>query len=116
MVQLFISQLAVALSLSTGTGILLHETKVDKLAALTIMSPAGYAQQAANLTPASLENMPHTHVESASFQSASREFHNKNPNQNPRRNEDKKYRLQKQVARGYHLFDSYHLPLDQIAA
>lgn len=109
--QIFISPLAIALSLSTGTGILLHETKVDKLASLTIMSSNQASSTSAS--PASLESMPHTHVESASFESASREFRSKNPNQTPRRNEDKKYRLPKQVARGHHLFDSYHLPLDQ---
>lgn len=114
MFGIFISQFAVAVSLSTGAGILLHETKVDKLASLTIVSSVDRAQST-NAAPYTLESMPHTHIEPASFQSASREFQNKNPNQVPRRNEDKKHLLQKRVARGFHLFDSYHLPLDQIA-
>lgn len=115
MFQVLISPLAVMLSLSTSSGILLHETKIDKLATLTMMAPVAAAQKVATHGTALLDGMPHTHIEPASLESASNELRTKNPNQNPRRDEDKKYRLQKRVSRGVHLFDSYHLPLDQIA-
>jgi hypothetical protein len=115
MFQVLISPLAVVLSLSTSSGILLHETKMDKLAALTMMAPVTAAQKIATQGAALLEGMPHTHIEPASLESSSNELRNKTPNQNPRRNEDKKYQLQKKVSRGVHLFDSYHLPLDQLA-
>lgn len=109
---IILSPFAVMLSLSTSTGILLHETKIDKFASLTIM--ATVATATAHKT-VNLDTMPHTHVESGFLESASSELRSKNPNQNPRRDEDKKYRMQKRVSRGTHLFDSYHLPLDQIA-
>jgi hypothetical protein len=110
-IPIILSPFAVMLSLSTSTGILLHETKIDKFASLTVMASATTVHHAA-----SLDTMPHTHVEPGFLESASSELRSKNPNQNPRRDEDKKYRLQKRVSRGTHLFDSYHLPLDQIAA
>lgn len=112
-IPIILSPFAIMLSLSTSTGILLHETKIDKFASLTIMATAATATAHKAI---SLDSMPHTHVEPGFLESASSELRTKNPNQNPRRGEDKKYRLQKRVARGTHLFDSYHLPLDQIAA
>ncbi len=112
MYQLFISPLAIALSLSTGTGIVLHETKVDKLAVLTIAAPTAMAQKVS--AGKLLESMPHTHSEAGTFQSSSRELRTNSPGLTPRRDRDEKYRLEKKVPRGYHLFDSYHLPLEAI--
>lgn len=111
--QLFIGPLAILLSLSTGTGILLHETKVDKLTVLALAHPATAAQKVAK--GSLLESMPHTHSEAGMLQSSSREFRTKSPGMAPRRDRDERYRLQKKVPRGFHLFDSYHLPLDAIA-
>lgn len=114
MFQILLSPFAVILSLSTGTGVLIHETKVDKVTALS-MIPTSTIQQSASHSKANLlSSTPHTHVESAFLESASSQLRSKNPNQNPRRNEDKKYLLQKRVVRGFHLFDSYYLPLDEI--
>lgn len=110
MQNLLIGPLAVVLSLSTGAGLLLHETKVDKFAMLTLSSPRSAAKKLHS--GSLLESMPHTHSEAGTFQSSARELNTKTPGSTPRRDRDEKYRLEKKVSRGYHLFDSYHLPLE----
>lgn len=115
MLQIFISPLAVMLSVSTGAGVLIHETKVDKVASLVTAAPAVATQKVASQGTAMLESMPHTHFEGVSLGSSSRELKTKNPSITPRRNKEDKPHQQKKVSRGTHLFDSYHLPIDAIA-
>jgi hypothetical protein len=114
MFQIIISPLAVLISLSTSTGVLIHETKVDKLTALTMAPVEVATKKVAENGLALLDGMPHTHSEGASLTSASRELRTQSPSLTPRRDKDDKYRLQKKVSRGVHLFDSYHLPLDKL--
>jgi hypothetical protein len=111
MYEFIITPLAILLSLCTSTGVLLHETKMDKVASLALSSMPTANTYVSENSSTKLEGTPHTHVERTSLESASRELHGKNPHISPRR-EDKKYRLQKKVTRGFHVFDSYHLPLD----
>ncbi len=112
MIQLLISPLFILLSFSTSTGVLLHETKVDKLATLALAHPVTAAKKLSS--GKLLESMPHTHSEAGTLQSSSREFRTQSHGMAPRRDRDEKYRLEKMVPRGYHLFDSYHLPLEAI--
>lgn len=112
MFQIVISPLAVMLSLSTSAGVVLHETKVDKVASLAMVAPVVATHKIATDGAALLDGMPHTHSENTPLSSASRELRTKSPSVTPRRDKDEKYRLEKKVARGYHLFDSYHLPLE----
>lgn len=114
MFQVIVSPLAVLISLSTSAGVVLHETKVDKVASLAIVTPATAAKKVAESGMALLDGMPHTHYEGSSLTSASRELRTQSPSLTPRRDKDEKYRLQKKISRGTHLFDSYHLPLDKI--
>jgi hypothetical protein len=114
MFQIIISPLAVLISLSTSTGVLIHETKVDKLASLTMAPVEVATKKVAENGLALLDGMPHTHSEGTSLTSASRELRTQSPSLTPRRDKDDKYRLQKKVSRGVHLFDSYHLPLDKL--
>ena len=109
MLQIFIGPLAILLSFSTSAGIFLPETKVDRLAELAIAHHAVAEKKVAE--GALLESMPHTHSHVSSLQTSSREFRTASPGMTPRRDRDEKYRLGKKVARGYHLFDSYHLPI-----
>jgi len=113
MIQIIISPLFVLLSLSTGTGVLLHETKVDKLAALALAHPVAATKKLSS--GKLLESMPHTHSDAGTLESSSREFRTQSHGMAPRRDRDEKYRMQKKVPRGYHLFDSYHLPLEALA-
>ena len=112
MFKTIISPLFLLLTLSTSTGILLHETKVDKLATLAMVSPSKAAKKLSH--GKLLESMPHTHSDAGTFQASAREFSSPNHGLTPRRDRDEKYRLQKVTPRGYHLFDSYHLPLEAI--
>lgn len=112
MFQILISPLLLFLSLSTSTGVLLHETKVDKLASLAMATPAKAAKKLSS--GKLLESMPHTHSDAGTLESSSRELRTQN-GMTPRRDRDEKYRLQKAVPRGYHLFDSHHLPLEAFA-
>ena len=114
MIQLFISPLVILLSISTSTGVLLHETKVDKLASLAMVHPVIAAEKLSD--GKMLESMPHTHSDVGTLQASSRELSTGSRGMTPRRDRDEKYRLQKQVPRGYHLFDSYHLPLEAFAS
>lgn len=111
MFETLISPLAIILSLSATTGVLLHDTKVDKMTALALATPIAASRHVSEDSSVRLESTPHTHVERASLEHASRELRNRTPRVNPRGNEDKKYRLQKKVGRGQHSFDSYNMPL-----
>jgi hypothetical protein len=115
MFQIIISPLALMVTLSTSAGVVIHETKVDKVASLAIAAPAEATQKIAEKGLTLLEGIPHTHSEGTSLSSASREFRSQSPSLSPRRENDEKYRLQKKVPRGAHLFDSYHLPLDKLS-
>ena len=114
MLKLLITPIAIIVSLSTGAGVVIHETKVDKVASLALVSHEAALQIVAAHCTAILEGTPHTHAEGGLFSSASRELNTKNPSLTPRRDKDEKYRLQKRVPRGFHLFDSYFLPLDKL--
>lgn len=114
MLKLIISPLALLLTLTTSMGIVVHETKVDKLTTLALASPVYAAKKLSK--GKLLESMPHTHSDAGTFETSSREFRAKSPSIAPRRDRDERYRLQKNVPRGYHLFDSYHLPLADIAS
>ena len=110
MFEIILSQLAIVLSLCTSTGILLHETKMDKIASLALFSSATTSHTIAEESTGKLEGTAHTHVERASLERASSELRGQTPRINPQRY-DKKYRLQRKVSRGVYAFDSYHLPL-----
>lgn len=104
-----LNSLAVLMSLTTATGIVVHDTHIDgaSSALLSLPSVAGNTDD----TPASrLTSDLHTHIERLSFSQAVRNLQGTSPRLQPR-NEDKKYAQQKN-ARGYHPFDAYTLPLD----
>lgn len=112
-INIIISPLIALFSLSTGVGVLVHETKVDKLTSLAVMSSALAAKKVSAQGSALLKVMPHTHADGGVTQPA-QDLKAKSPSVTPRRDKDGKYRLQKRVARGTHLFDSYHLPVDLV--
>lgn len=114
MFQIFISPLAIMISLSTSAGVVIHETKVDKVASLALVAPVVAAQMTVAQGAALLDSTPHTHADGISLGSASRELKTQSPSLTPRRDKDEKYRLQKKVPRGFHLFDSYFLPADKL--
>ena len=110
MFEALLNPLAIILSLCTSTGILLHETKIDKMASLTVLSTAPVSQISPEEGARKLESQPHTHVERVAADNAANELRRgHNPLATPRR-DDRKYRTQGKLSRGVHMFDSYHLP------
>lgn len=105
-----INPLAILVSLSTATGVFVHDTKIDK--ATTVMTaPAVMAAYEASTKQAGLSPDLHTHAERGSLTQAVHDLKTQNPRIQPRNNEDKKHLLQKRVAKGHHAFDNYNLPI-----
>ncbi len=102
-----INPLAILISLSTTSGILVHDTHVDQAAAAIAMP----AMLASYDTTGKLGAESHTHVERSSLSQTINALHSRTPGVQPRANEDKKHLMQKHVTRGHHAFDNYNLPI-----
>lgn len=96
----------VLISLLTLAGVVLHDTKLDKLARTFVGVPAAMAiTEGVNH---SMKTDDHTHVERISFgQMKSQD----QPRLAPRYLEQKKHVLQRGVPRGFHAFDGYSIPI-----
>lgn len=105
----YINSFAIALSLSTATGIFVHDTKIDK-AVTTLSLPPAIASTTAASAKAILDSTPHTHSERASFAQVVHDLKTQNPRIQPR-GDNKKHALPKRVAKGHHAFDNYSLPV-----
>ena len=106
----YINSFAIALSLSTATGIFVHDTKIDKAVTALSLPPIVATTAAVATAHAMLSGTPHTHSERMSFAQAVHDLKSQNPRIQPRSN-DKKHLLQKRVAKGHHPFDNYNLPI-----
>ena len=112
--SLLLSPLSIFLSLSTATGVLVHDTRVDK-ATLTVLSAASGTSANAN-SEASVKLVnhatdSHTHVERHSLSQSPHESRGDNPRIPPRAGHEKNYVSQKNLGLGHNPFDSYALPL-----
>ncbi len=109
---ILLTPFSVFLSLSTATGVLVHDTRVDK-ATLTAISSSqnspGYQASTAKLVNFSTD--AHTHVERHSLAQSVRDIKADNPRIQPRSSAEKKYLSQKNMGLGHNPFDSYALPL-----
>ena len=103
-----LTPISIALSLSTATGVLLHDTKLDKAVSL---APALSANLDSADRSVKLIGDAHTHTERGSLAQAVRDMKTQNPRVQPRNTEDKKYLMQKNTPRGTHPFDRYNTPL-----
>ena len=111
MLQLFfINPLAVLVTLSTLLGIVVHDTKVDQLAARVLSVPAVVVSHE-GVNPVIKFSDVNTHAERISLSEVVRNINSDVPRIQPRTTDDKKYRLQKNVVRGHHAFDNYSLPI-----
>lgn len=106
-----LSPLAVLVSLTTATGVFVHDSNIDKVTTHVVSSlPSGVQVLQNGAAENRLGNMLHDHVERASFSQAVRDINASSPRIQPR-NEDKKYVSQKNAMRGDFLFDNYNLPI-----
>lgn len=109
MLPAILNPIAIAISLSTATGIFVHDTKIDK-AVTTLSLPPAIASTTAASAKVMLDGMPHTHSERTSFAQAVHDLKTQNPRIQPR-GDNKKHALPKRVAKGHHAFDNYNLPV-----
>jgi len=107
MLSNFTNSLFLFLSLVTATGIVMHDTRVDKATTVAIVPPLAVGYE---IGTKFLQSDPHTHVERGSIAQAMNVFHSTAPGIQPRTH-DKKHLLQRTVPRGHHAFDNYNLPL-----
>lgn len=105
MLSHLINPLVVLISLTTTSGILVHDTHLDQAAAAISMP----AFSATHDTSSRLGGEAHTHVERASVSQLVTSLNAHAPGMQPR--SDRKHMLSKHVPRGQHVFDSYNLPV-----
>ena len=96
-----INFLLVVLSLATATGVLLHDTKVDKA---TVGAVSQYFSQ--DKTVQSGE--AHTHVEKTNLRALNTFV---NARIQPRQQDDKRYLFDRFPGHGRYAFDNYNFPL-----
>lgn len=94
-----------AISLSILTGVMLHDTRFDKFARAFLAVP-GIATTYEGVKM----NDSHTHTERLSVSQLARAFAYETPRTQARQ-DDKRYRLEKNVVKGHHPFDNYSLPV-----
>lgn len=109
MFTVLINPLAILMSLSTATGVFIHDMHLDQ-AATTMAMPAAMANVDTTKT-AALSGADHTHVERASASQTILQLNSHTPKIQPRVLEGKQHLLQKRVMRGHHAFDNYNLPM-----
>jgi hypothetical protein len=106
---------AIAISLTTAVGVLIHDTKIDQATTTALAVPIVMAGFESIDRQTKFAGDPHTHSERSSLSQAIRDLRASGgtPRVQPR-DDDKKYHLQKKVAKGTHAFDGYYMPLDSI--
>lgn len=106
-----LSHIAIALlSLTTALGVFVHDTKMDQAAVTALALPVAILGLESVEKPLKITGDPHTHSERGSLSQAIRGINGGTPRIQPR-DDDKKYHLQKKVAKGVHAFDGYYMPL-----
>jgi hypothetical protein len=103
-----INPIIVLMSLSTATGILIHDTRVDKATTAAITSSVVSLDTTTKLVNPTTDL--HTHVERSSLLQIVHDLKTQTPRILPR-SDDKRHMLSKYVARGHHAFDNYNLPI-----
>lgn len=101
-----ITPLSIILSLSTASGVFIHDMRIDRVAVTAISAPVAFAGSAQLVNFA---NDLHTHAERGSLQQVG-ESSSHNPLIQPRTN-NRKYLSQKNHGLGHQPFDSYRLAL-----
>lgn len=109
--SIFVTPLSIFLSLSTATGVLVHDMRIDKVAAAALAAPVIVAGYQAHMQLVNFATDLHTHSEGNSLSQAVNDLRAQSPRVQPRSNDEKKYMTQKNFGFGHEPFDSYRLPL-----
>lgn len=109
--SLLVTPLSIFLSLSTATGVFVHDTRIDKATLTVLSAPSISAGYQSNTKLVNYATDSHTHVERHSLSQSLHELRSDNPRVQPRTNNEKKYVAQKNVGFGHTPFDSYAFPL-----
>lgn len=106
---LFLTPLSVFLSLTTATGVMVHDTRIDRATMTALAVPSAIASAQGNSKLVNPATDSHTHVERHSLSSS--ELKGDSPRINPRTNADKKHLSQKRIGFGQDPLESHYLPL-----
>jgi hypothetical protein len=107
--SLFLTPLSIFLSLTTATGVVVHDTRIDRATMTALSVPSAVASAQGNSKLVNYATDSHTHVERHTLSSS--ELKSDSPRINPRSNADRKHVLQKRMGLGPDPLDSYLLPL-----
>lgn len=109
--SLFLTPLSICLSLSTATGVVVHDTRIDRATMVAISVPSAVASAQGNSKLVNYATDSHTHTERHSLSQSVNDIKGDNPRVQPRSGADKKYVSQKNMGLGHDPFDVYALPL-----
>lgn len=101
--------ITIFISLSTATGVFVHEVHVDRLTAASSHARKVKAGKTGGSSDIKIGAEPHTHPDHSA--KTIRGFSYKNPITHPREQKMKKYLMQNIEPRGRHAFDNHYLPL-----
>lgn len=107
-----LNAIAIFISLSTATGVFVHEAHVDRVTATSIAARHAHkkpVKTGTNPADANIGAEPHVHSDHGA--KTIRGFSYKNPISHPREQRMKKYLMQNVEPRGRHAFDNHNLPL-----
>lgn len=111
MLSSIINATAIVISLSTTTGVLLHESHLDKVGSMPVILPETSATiEGQNSTISSFVDA-HIDFQRNSLSQAVHELKSPTPSIQPR-SHDKKHLMQKHILKGHHGFDGYNIPIE----
>jgi hypothetical protein len=99
------------ISLSTAVGVLVHDTRIDKVTMTAVSAPFSLHQHEVVKAMDFSGDLHAPHSSRHTVSQVMSDLNTSNPSIHPRSADDKKYMMQKYVARGHHAFDNYNLPL-----
>lgn len=106
----FVNITAIIMSFLTASGILLHDTRIDKAATTAMTNPNPIAILSDSMSTDRVMNWEgHSNEERVSFTQAVRDLEGVTPRLQPR-GEEKKHLLPSRVVKGHQPFDNYNLP------
>jgi hypothetical protein len=109
MLSNFTNATVIFLSLITASGVFVHDTRIDKVAATAATLPSALLSYESNDKLTNVSSDSHVSTERSSLAQAVRDLQSTMPRIQPR-TEDKKHLMQVRIMRGHHPFDGYHLP------